>query len=85
MMNRKKRIKSILTNYYQKWTIDVIDDSEKHSGHFDFNGNQESHFKLILTTNSNDKVNRLEIHRNINNLLKDEFSSGLHALQINIL
>jgi len=84
-MNRKKRIQSILSKNINDWEIEVIDNSYKHKGHGNFSGNEESHFKINLLNKSSDKPHRLEIHRKINNLLKEEFLTGLHALEINIL
>ena len=52
-------------------------------GHNHFDGTQESHFYLILK-NKGSNVSKLFIHRKVNDLLKDEFKSGLHALEIKI-
>jgi len=84
-MNRKKRIYSILYECFKGWNIEVTDNSNEHVGHHNFDGSQESHFKIILTNKLKDNSNRLELHRKINNLLKKEFSSGLHALEIKII
>jgi len=84
-MNRKKRIFDTLSNYFVETKIKVIDNSIEHSGHNNFDGSQETHFKVIIG-NKNLKISsRLEIHRKINLLLKDEFKKGLHALEIKLL
>jgi len=84
-MNRKKRIFDTLSNYFVETKIKVIDNSIEHSGHNNFDGSQETHFKVIIE-NKNLKISsRLEIHRKINLLLKDEFKKGLHALEIKLL
>ena len=83
-MNRKKRIETILINNFIEWKIKVIDNSEEHIGHNNFDGKQETHFKINLTNLKNSKVNRINIHRKINLLLVNEFSNGLHALEINL-
>ena len=84
-MKRKKRIKSILINNLSDWKIEIIDNSNEHAGHNNFDGMEESHFKVILKKNSLQDYSILEIHRKINNLLKEEFISGLHALEIKII
>ena len=84
-MNRKKRIKSILLNHFKDCVLSIIDNSMEHNGHNNFNGQQESHFKIILNKGSSNKEGTLAIHRKINNLLKDEFLTGLHALEIKII
>ena len=83
-MKRKKRIEKILSNNFKSWTIEVIDISQHHKGHNHFSGNNETHFSIILYTSKNEDFKRIDIHRKINYLLKDEFSSGLHALEIKI-
>jgi BolA protein len=84
-MKRKKRIENIVTNSFKSWTIKVFDISLQHKGHNNFTGNEESHFSIILKTNTKDYYKKLDVHKKINYLLKDEFSSGLHALQIKII
>tara|TARA_B100000315_G_C14308900_1_gene465382 strand:+ start:453 stop:710 length:258 start_codon:yes stop_codon:yes gene_type:complete len=83
-MKRKKRIEKILSDDFKSFIIEVIDISHHHKGHNHFTGNNETHFSIILTLNTNDDFKRIDIHRKINYLLKDEFSSGLHALEIKI-
>ena len=84
-MNRNKRIYNILSGTLKEWTIEVHDTSYMHSGHNNFDGKQETHFKIIFKSNLLIKPNRLDFHRKINALLKNEFSSGLHALEVKIL
>ena len=84
-MNRKKRIESILYENFKDSEIKVLDNSFEHNGHNNFDGQQESHFQIILNKNSSYKESSLFTHRKINNLLKDEFLNGLHALEIKTL
>ena len=83
-MNRKKRIEKILSNYLIDFKIEVIDNSNEHIGHNNFDGSQESHFKINIENKPKKILSRLEIHRKINQLLKYEFQNGMHALEINI-
>ena len=84
-MKRKKRIESILSKNFSYWKAEVNDTSILHKGHNNFDGNQETHFSIILDFKKQNKESKLEIHRKVNDLLKDEFNSGLHALEIKIL
>ena len=84
-MNRKQRIINILSNYFIDSEINVIDNSIDHIGHNNFDGSQESHFKISLKSKFIISLSRLEIHKKINELLKDEFNTGLHALEIKII
>ena len=51
---------------------------------FSFSFNTANSRSLIEESNINDDFKSLDIHRKINYLLTDEFSSGLHALEIKI-
>ena len=84
-MKRKKRIELILLEKFSNWKTEVKDISILHKGHNNFDGSEETHFSIILNSNSQNKESKLKIHRKINELLKNEFISGLHALEIKIL
>ena len=84
-MKRKKRIETILKNKLPGWIIIVDDISILHKGHNNFTGLHETHFKITLKSNTNKKESQLATHRKINELLKNEFYSGLHALEIKII
>ena len=83
-MNRKQRINKILSNKFDDFILEIIDNSNLHIGHNNFTGNDETHLKIILTKKNNTASNRLNIHRIINNLLREEFNKGLHSLEIKI-
>ena len=83
-MNRKKRIESILSKNFINWRFKVIDNSTEHIGHNNFDGTQETHFCIIIKKPLSTFDNKVTIHRKIYKLLKDDFKSGLHALEIKI-
>ena len=83
-MNRKQRIDKILSNKFDNFLLEIVDNSNLHKGHNNFTGNNETHIKIILTKKNKISINRLNIHRIINNLLEGEFKSGLHSLEIKI-
>tara|TARA_B100000029_G_scaffold516215_1_gene627707 strand:- start:3929 stop:4186 length:258 start_codon:yes stop_codon:yes gene_type:complete len=83
-MNRKKRIEGLLKENLSEYNCTIIDTSINHKGHNDFDGTNETHFKIIINNLIKNKK-KLTIHRKINELLKNEFKSGLHALEIKIL
>ena len=84
-MNRTKRIKDIIEKNFNEFSISVTDDSLAHKGHNNFNGNEETHIIIELKKNNNSDINRLEVHKKINNLLSEEYKKGLHSLQIKII
>ena len=83
-MNRKQRIDKILSKKLDDFMLEIIDNSNLHIGHNNFTGNDETHIKIVLTKKNKSPSNRLNIHRIINNLLKEEFNRGLHSLEIKI-
>ena len=83
-MNRKQRINNLLIGKLRNCTFQIIDNSHLHSGHNNFDGLKETHILLVLTYHSEEKIDRLKIHRQINNILKIEFERGLHSLEIKI-
>ena len=84
-MNRTKRIESILKKYFNDANICVINNSKLHKGHNNFDGKGETHILVQLNKSSELNLSTLEIHRKINSLLKEEFESGLHSLEIKII
>ncbi len=84
-MKRKQRIEKIILNNFSEFLVEICDNSQLHAGHNNFNGIGETHIEILLTRDTNShKINRLEIHKKINELLKEEFDNGLHSLQITI-
>ena len=83
-MNRKEIIEtklSVLNPHF----LEVVDQSSLHAGHAgNPNGDDESHFAIKIAAKELDDLSMIKQHRIINNILKDEFDNGLHALSINI-
>ena len=84
-MNRTKRIHNILKKNFNETTTIVKDNSILHKGHNNFDGIGETHIFIQINKNSKLKLSRLEIHRKINFLLREEFENGLHSLEIKII
>ena len=83
-MNRKENIQtklSVLNPHF----LEIVDESTLHAGHAgNPNGNAESHFAIKIAAKELDNLSLVKQHRIINNLLKEEFDNGLHALSISI-
>ncbi|MDP1724634.1 MAG: BolA family protein [Alphaproteobacteria bacterium] len=80
---RHKRMLDLLQRHLDPDYLELIDDSQKHVGHRD--NLDETHFRLIIKSKILENLSRLEAHRRIHDLLHQEFSDGLHALNIKIL
>ncbi len=78
-------IKNLLADISQFEIIKIIDNSKAHTGH---QGIQDSIYSLthieIILINHN-KLNKIDIHRNIYQKLDNEIKNGLHSIEIKIL
>jgi len=83
-MKRKERIKNLLNNQFNEFTMKIIDNSYKHIGHLNFNGKDETHIEIHLIKKFDHKIDRLKVHKKINETLKLEFENGLHSLEVKI-
>ncbi|HET6391112.1 BolA family protein [Hyphomicrobium sp.] len=62
--------------------LDVINESELHAGHRSSPGTGESHFRILIVSDVFSGKSRVERHRLVNELLKDELAGGIHALAL---
>jgi len=84
-MSMKDRIESRLALGLEPVTLDVLDESDRHKGHSGSREGGETHYRVyIVSTRFVDKP-KVERHRMVYGLLKDEFSAGLHALALQTL
>ena len=81
-MSRDQRIHDILQKNFTPSKLDIINNSHQHAGHSSSPGTGESHYHIIISSQDFRSKSRVEIHRMINKLLKEEFDQGLHALSI---
>jgi BolA family transcriptional regulator, general stress-responsive regulator len=60
----------------------VFDDSGRHAGHAGHRPGAETHFRVEIISSAFSGKSRLERHRLVNDLLKDAFAAGMHALEL---
>ncbi|KAL0481228.1 UV-induced protein uvi31 [Acrasis kona] len=86
MMNgaRYIAIQKKLTDALQPTVLNLYDDSHLHAHHSAMRGTGavETHFRLEIVSDQFEGKSLLQRHRAVNSILSDEFSQGLHALQI---
>lgn len=63
-------------------TLEVINDSAKHSGHMGDDGSGESHFTVLIESTAFAGKSRLERQRMVNSALGDLPGQKVHALAI---
>lgn len=79
-MSRKIRIENYFHTHFNIHYLNVCDDSHHHQGH-----RLETHFTIHLITQDFENLSRVARHRLIYDGLKEEFSTGLHALSLHLM
>ena len=64
--------------------IILIDNSNLHKKHKSFDLNK-FHFKIIIESRTLKKMNKIEAHKKIFSILKEEMENEIHALEIEII
>lgn len=89
-MSTRATIEAKLTDAFAPEALAVIDESHLHAGHHHadsdhhaaFDGSGETHFRVRLVSDAFAGKSRIERHRAINQVLRDELAAGVHALAI---
>ncbi|MFZ9469786.1 MAG: BolA family protein [Rickettsiales bacterium] len=77
-----------LQEAFEPELLEVVNNSHLHSRHFaveNLQHHNQTHFLVKISAKSFANKPKISIHRQINNLLKDEFKNGLHALEIKVI
>ena len=87
-LSRDQRIIQLLQQL-QPIKLQLVNNSAAHAGHSQHLGASaqtgETHYQLSIVSPAFEGLSRVDRQRQIMSLLKDEFSSGLHALEIKAL
>ena len=81
-MSRRDRINHALTQALHPTALEVIDESHLHAGHSGAQPGGETHYRVIISARAFQGTTLVARHRLINEALRDEFATGLHALAI---
>src|SRR5262245_2066932 len=85
IMTVRDRIRQKLTKAFAPLALEVVDESERHRGHAGYRAGGESHFRIAIAAEAFRGKSRIERHRMINELLRDELNGGVHAIAIQAL
>lgn len=80
--NMKKRIEEKLQKNLNPKFLEVKNNSHLHAGHSGDNGSGETHFAIVIESDELSEMSRVGAHRRVNQILKDEFEMGIHALEL---
>ncbi len=91
MTTRTDRIRATLTESFSPTLLEIKDDSAKHANHatrMQQPGHApnigETHYRLSMISPVFTGMNRLARSRAVNDSLKSEFDTGLHALSLTL-
>ncbi len=76
------RIRDKLTAAFSPVRLDLIDDSEQHRGHGGYRTGGETHFRLLIVSDAFAGQSRVARQRLIYDLLHEEMTERVHALEI---
>lgn len=79
-----------LTAAFAPQRLEIINESHLHAGHHHhdsdhhaaFDGSGETHFRVRIVSDAFTGLSRVQRHRAINEVLKDELNNGVHALAL---
>ena len=83
MMRLFNEIKEKINKKINPENIILIDNSSFHTKHKSFDPNK-LHIKIIIESKKLKKMKRIDAHKEIFSILKDELKNKIHALEIEI-
>ena len=84
MISIYDKIKKKIAKEINSQNIILIDNSSLHKKHKSFDINK-FHFKIIIESKKLKKMNKIEAHKKIFSILKEEMRNKIHALEIEII
>ena len=76
-------IKEKIVNNIQVNKIEIIDNTHIHRRHKSFN-KSKLHLKIIIESDFLKSLEKIDAHKKITNLLKEEIETKIHSLEIKI-
>jgi len=64
--------------------LDVIDESHKHAGHAGSRPGGNTHFRITIVSQAFHDLSKVQRHRKVHDILKEELATTLHALSLNL-
>ncbi|AUG51704.1 BolA family protein [Thalassospira marina] len=81
-MQVAQQIRDIITAQFAPEKLELIDDSAKHAGHSGADPRGESHFSLLIVSQSFEGQNRVNRQRLVYTALDDLLKNRVHALAL---
>lgn len=81
-MTYRERMTAKLQAAFAPTVLEVIDDSDHHRGHAGAGALEETHFTIRIAAAAFAGTSRLQRHRMVNEVVKEELAERVHALSI---
>ena len=81
-MSLETRMREKLVAALHPSRLDLVNESHLHAGHGSSPETGESHFRVLIVADAFNGKSRVERHRIVNDVLRDELQDGVHALAI---
>ena len=78
-------IKSKLSEALAPSRLEIVDESQSHSGHAGARPEGESHFRVLVVSDAFADKSRLERQRLVHRILAEELATDVHALALTTL
>lgn len=79
------RLKTKLEEAFAPTRLEIHDDSDKHKGHSGAREGGESHFSVLIVSETFEGLNRVARQRRVNAVLAEELAGPVHALSLKTL
>ncbi len=83
MINLFDKIKEKINKHFNPENLSLIDNSYLHKKHKSFDP-KKFHIKLNIKSEKLKKMSKIEAHKAVYSVLKDEMKNKIHALEIEI-
>ena len=84
MATRAARLEAILSQTFAPTLLRVEDDSARHAGHAGAQPGDETHYNVLLVSESFRGLTRVARSRAVHAAVAAEFAGGLHALSLTL-
>lgn len=83
-MALEAEIRDALTRAFGPTSLEVINDSHRHSGHAGDDGSGESHWRVVIRSPAFEGQSRIARHRAVHSALGEGIMGRIHALALDI-
>lgn len=81
---RAERLETLLRTAFTPAVLRIVDDSARHAGHAGARPQGETHYSVLVVSNTFRDMSRVARSRAVHDALGGEFASGLHALSLTL-